>query len=210
MNSETTLDWHAPEGQTRTLHFLTILISKWSPTRTNQPANKPPKPNKRTKLEWLLSLSNTYLPSTGRAVVSIQEFHGAAHHNTMWWFKFSERRMQWRPQEDLPTLYSNEIWVEPSRKIRFVQAVGMESSKGIPSDKEEHRQDSEGWRKRTRSGVSKLVACLTNIIQSEALYQQCTYWPPILGTYWLPISFKVDTQRYRDIDRNVRRYRGML
>lgn len=100
MNSETTLDRHAPEGQTRTLHFLTILISKWSPTRTNQPANKPPKPNKRTKLEWLLSLSNTYLPSTGRAVVSIQEFHGAAHHNTMWWFKFSERRMQWRPQED--------------------------------------------------------------------------------------------------------------
>ena len=55
--------------------------------------------------------------------------------------------MQWRPQEDMLMLYSNEIWVESSRKIRFVQAVGIESSKGIPSDKEENRQDQKGGRK---------------------------------------------------------------
>lgn len=98
--------------------------------------------------------------------------------------------MQWRPQEDL-MLYSSEIWVESSRKIRFGQALEIKGNKGIPSDKEEHMQHSEGWTKRTSSGVSKPV-CLTNIIQSEALYQQRIYWPPILGTYWLLILLRID------------------
>ena len=51
--------------------------------------------------------------------------------------------MQWRPQKDMLMLYSSKIWVESSRKIRFCQAVGIDGSKGIPSDNEEHMQDSE-------------------------------------------------------------------